>query len=367
MTIRDDVEKHERERGVMKRGRRTVWLALATLGAAFALTAVAACGGDDGGGGGGGGDAGGGGGQESVNVAVFLASAANTYGQAQLEGAQKAAQELGAEVTSFDAAFDTNKQIAQIQDATASGNFQAFAVSANDGNAVVPELENAAAQDIKVTCMLAPCGPDLTSLEPQTDGVIAHTGTSFPNNGRAIAELVVQACEGKDPCEVAYIPGLLRTAPYEKARLDGFRSVIDENAHIEIVAIQEGQYLADPALRVTQNILQANPGLDVIASSGDQMIVGAEEAVNDAGKQGEVVLVGNGASEIGVQAVKEGRWFGTAVYLPFSEGYEAAKIAIQAARGEEGLPTSVNTDELAEPATVINKENADQFEPEWAG
>jgi ribose transport system substrate-binding protein len=352
----------------MNKARRTVWVVVAILGAAFALAAVAACGGDGGGGGGGGGDeAGGGGGQESVNIAVFLASAANTYSQAQLEGAKKAAEELGAEVTSFDGAFDTNKQIAQIQDATASGKYQAFVVSANDGNAVVPELENAAAQDIKIACMLAPCGPDLTSLEPQTDAVIAHTGTSFPNNGSAIAELVVQACENKDPCEVAYIPGLLRTAPYEGARLDGFKSVIEENPNIKIVAIQEGQYLADPALKVTQNILQANPGLDVIASSGDQMIVGAEEAVNDAGKQGEVVLVGNGASEIGVQAVKEGRWFGTAVYLPYSEGYEATKIVIQAARGEEGLPSSVNTDELADPSTVINRDNADQFEPEWAG
>ena len=356
----------------MKKGRRTVWLALAILGAAFALAAVAACGGGDEEGEGqtgGGQPAGTAGseGQEAVKVGVFLASAANTYGQAQLEGAKKAAQELGAEVTSFDGAFDTNKQISQIQDATASGEYQAFVVSANDGNAVVPELENAAAEGIKVACILAPCGPDLTSLEPQTDAVINHSGTSFPNNGKAIAELTVQACEGKDPCEVAYIPGLLRTAPYEKARLDGFESVIDENPNIKIVAIQEGQYLADPALKATQNILQANPGLDVIASSGDQMIVGAEEAVNDAGKKGKVVLVGNGASEIGVQAVKEGRWFGTAVYLPFSEGYEATKVAIRAARGEEGLPTSINTDDLAKPSTVISKDNAGQFKPEWAG
>ena len=48
------------------------------------------------------------------------------------------------------------------------------------------------------------------------------------------------------------------------------------------------------------------------------MIVGAEQAVEDAGLTGQIALVGNGGSEIAVEAVRDGRWFGTAATYPRS-------------------------------------------------
>jgi ribose transport system substrate-binding protein len=327
------------------------------LGVVAAL-AVAGCGGDDDGGGTKSKD-------EQVRLAVFLQSQANTYAQAQLNGVKDAAKRLNAKVTAFDGAFDTSKQTRQLQDAITSGRYDGLVISPNDGNALLPDIQNALAQDIQVSCMLSPCGPKLDTLEPQIEGT-AQAGTSFPANGKAIAEGVVKACEGKDPCKVAYLPGV-SDVPYEKARLDGFMDTLKPHPNIKVVARQDGQYLADPALKATQNILQGNSDLDVIASSGDQMIVGAEQALEGANLEGKVELVGNGASVLGVKAIKEGRWNSSAVYLPYTEGRVAAEYVIKKARGEENLKTSYNMDEYSSVGAVVTKANADKFKPEWQG
>lgn len=304
---------------------------------------------------------------EPVSLAFFMASAANSYAQAQLEGVNEAAEAMNATVETFDGQFDSQKQYSQLQDAIASGRFDGFVVSPNDGNALVPVIEEAIAEGIVVGCVLAPCGPSFDTLEPQIEGQIVYAGIPFKDNGADIGRIVVAACESIDPCEVAYIPGLPEL-PLETARLEGFKSIVEAEDTIELTVTSAGQYLAETALPVAQDVLQANPEIDVIASSGDQMIVGAEQAVKDAGLEGKVKLVGNGASQLGVDAILDGRWFGSAAAYPKSEGRVATEYVIRAIRGEDIEPAGFGTPDLSEGfGSLITPENADEFEPEWEG
>ncbi|MFN8593182.1 MAG: sugar ABC transporter substrate-binding protein [Thermomicrobiales bacterium] len=305
--------------------------------------------------------------QAPVSLAFFMASAANSYAQAQLEGVQEVAKKMNATVDTFDGKFDSQTQYSQLQDAVASGRYQGFIVSPNDGNAIVPVVEEAIGAGIVVGCILAPCGPSFDTLEPQVKGQLIYAGIPFKLNGADIGKLVVQACEGKDPCDVAYIPGLPQL-PLEAARLEGFRSVVDPHANIKLTVTSAGEYLAETALPVAQDVLQANPEIDVIASSGDQMIVGAEQAVQDAGLVGKVALIGNGGSEIAVKAVQEGRWFGTAATYPRSEGEVATDYVIRAIRGEKIEPVGLGSQDLSKGfGPLINQDNAADFKAEWAG
>lgn len=307
-------------------------------------------------------------GAKPVKVAVFLASAANTYWQAALEGVREVAQEAGnVEVTVFDAKFDTNIQKNQLRDALVSKRFDVWFIGPNDGTALVAEINDAIDQGTEVGCTLVPCGPDIRATEVQIDGVVAEAGIPFFENGRQLGELTVKACEGKDPCKVVWLPGL-PALPLEKARTDGLKSAIEGHPSIKIVSTQGGGYLAAPALEATQNILQANPDTNVIVSSGDQMIIGAEKGVMQAGKEGQVTLIGNGASIDGVEAIKEGRWFASAAYLPKSEAKLVAELLFKVARGEEDV-TGRWIDPLEATGTdpLITKENADEFTPEFQG
>jgi ribose transport system substrate-binding protein len=306
--------------------------------------------------------------QESgtIRVAFFAPGLANTYVPAQIRGAEAAAEKRGASITVFDAVFDASKQVTQVQDAIASGRFDAFVIAAVDGNALVPQIEEAISAGIKVACISAPCGPDLTSLKPQVAGLTVHVGHSFVTSGQLIGEQIVAACGDNDPCKVVYLPGLY-SYPADKIRTDAVHATVDQDPTIEIVAEQEGKYLAEAARAALQNVLQAHRDVDVAATTGDQMAFGMEQAIKAAGLDGKVKIIGNGASEVGVSAVRAGRWHATIVLLPFTEGRIGADSVIRAARGAVGLPTSVNVEQLSPIGPVATKAAAGSFEPEWRG
>src|SRR5262245_25121911 len=87
--------------GVMRRSR-VLALLVAALVAAISATLAATASGRS---------------HKTINVAVFLASAANTYWTAELQGAQDIAKKYGnVKLTVFDAQFTTTKQINQLRD-----------------------------------------------------------------------------------------------------------------------------------------------------------------------------------------------------------------------------------------------------------
>lgn len=348
--------------------RRWLRAGVPALVAALAL-GVAACGDDDGGDSGG---SGGGSGNEEVRLGAFILASENTYAQKNLEGVEQAAEKAGnVTVQAFDGKFDGRNQLNQIQDAVASGNFDAFVVFPNDGAQVAPGVEDAAAAGIKTVAAYAPIGSNIDTGEPQVDGVIGTVWHPNRPNGADLAELTLEACAKEHPdakpCKVAYISGGNEVA-FEKAKLEEFNKTIDDSGKdVDVVSEQEGNFLQDDSLKATENILQANKDVNVITTSGDQMTLGAEQAVDDAGLTGKVSLIGNGAATQGVEAVRAGKWFGTPVYLPIDEGAQAAQMAIDAVRGKDPENTVIDLIEESPIGPFVTEENAKDFEAQWSG
>jgi ribose transport system substrate-binding protein len=275
---------------------------------------------------------------DTIEVAVFAASSANTYWAAEVEGAKDAAKKYGnVNITVFDGQFTTQKQLNQMRDALVSKKYQAWFVGPNDGGPLTTTIKQAIKQGVKVGCALVPCGPDIRNTKVQIPGQVAFMGVGFYGNGQLLGQLVTEGCKGIDPCKVFWMPGL-PTLPLEKARTDGLNSVLKKTPSIEIVAIQPGGYLAAPALTATQNVLQANPDVNVIVSSGDQMIAGAVKAAKVAGKTG-IKMYGNGCTFEARKLIQQGIQTGCMVYLPRTEGRTVVDLLIRAVKGEklEGL------------------------------
>lgn len=305
---------------------------------------------------------------EEIRIALFHPVLGNTYTAAVSDGATEVAEQMGASVSVFgaDPAYDPVAQSNQIQDAITSGEYDAFIIYAVDGNAVVPDVEDAVEAGITVVAADVVIGPDSRSTEPCC-GIVSYVGRTGYDHGMMLGEMIVQACEGIDPCEVGYLNGA-QSLTIDQDRVAAIEEVLSEHDHIEIVANQEAFYLEDEGLEVAQNILLANPDIDVLATSGDQMMLGAEQAVIDAGLEGEVRLLGNGTSERGYEAVQEGRFWANYADIPYTMGQIAAGIAVDALRGED-VPSFVNNDEqippLPEGGPIITQENVDQFESQW--
>jgi ribose transport system substrate-binding protein len=318
---------------------------------------------DDGGGGNGGGGKGGGGGPAPEGVAFFGFAKANSFTAATFEGVEKQAEKEGTEAEFFDAEFDAQTQVQQMQDAITSQRFDVFVVQAVDGAAVVPAVRNAIREDIAVVVEFTPVGTAYDTAEPQVDGAISLVDVPV-ENGRRLGELGAGACAARDadPCRVAYLEGL-KSLPLDNARTEAVVDTLEGEPGIEVVARVEGGYTRESGRTAMQDVLQAHPDVDVVIGSS-QAVLGAEAAAGGSGGPGEsgdgadgaaggegIAYVGNGASRQAVAAVEEGRWYGIP-YLPVTtSGAKAVELGLAHARGEN-VPAATDMAALADKEGV---------------
>lgn len=292
---------------------------------------------------------------KQVRLAFFNAVGANAYTASVFSAIKAEAKKSGATVIAFDAGFDQNKQISQMQDAIVSKKFDAFIVLPVNGAVLTQPTKQAGRAGIKVVSVFNNIGPDLDSITPQVSGVVSVVGSRLSVNGSLLASLIKGACGAKNPCNVAYMPGSFKQAT-EKIRLDALKRGIKTRSSIKMSASAEGGYLADPALKAATDLLQANRNIDVFATSGDQMMTGIIQAVRNAGLLGKIKLIGNGTTIEGVKWVRQGIVYGSPVALPYTEGQVAARLAIKAARGE-AVAKSVNSSKLSPIGLIATKKS----------
>jgi ribose transport system substrate-binding protein len=300
-----------------------------------------------------------------VKLAFFAPLRGNSYIDAEIRGAKRAAKEGGAEITVMDGKGDPNVQYRQIQDQTAAKRMDAAIVFPLNGVLAAPVVEETLAAGIKVVCLFTPCGKNETSNDVQIDGLTLQIGSSPIREGEYLGEATVEACADKDPCKVAFISSFSIQAT-DKVRKNAWKAIIDKHPQIKLVASGDGKSSADVARTLVLDMLQANKDMSVIVNGGDQMGQGAEFAIKDSKLTGKVLIVGQGASEIGVKAVSEGRWYSTGILIPETEGYEAAKAAIAAAKGSTESKSIISQD-LIDRDVKITKDTVDGFKAQWKG
>jgi ribose transport system substrate-binding protein len=301
----------------------------------------------------------------TINIAVFLASSANTYWEAELLGAKDiAAKNPNVKLTVFDAKFTTNTQVSQLRDALVSKKYQAWFIGPNDGGPLTPTIKQAIAQGVKVGCSLVPCGPNIRDVNVQIPGQVIFVGLGFYPNGQLLGRGVVQACQGINPCKVLWLPGL-PTLPLEVARQAGLYSVLKPHSNIKVIATAAGGYLAAPALTATENILHAHPDLNVVVSSGDQMIAGAYKAEALAGKAGKIANIGNGCTFEAKQLILAGKENACSVYLPRREGQLVVQALVDAVNGSTKTGIYVNANKYSPIGSLGTKANIAKLTPEF--
>src|SRR5581483_6108245 len=224
-------------------------------------------------------------------------------------------------------------------------------VGPNDGGPLTPTIRQAIAKGVKVGCALVPCGPNVRETKVQIPGQVIFTGVGFFQNGQLLGKLVVQGCKGIDPCKVLWLPGL-PTLPLEVARQDGLYSVIKPYKNIKVVAVAAGGYLAAP-------------DLNVVVSSGDQMIAGAAKAAQLVGKAGKIKMYGNGCTFEAKQLILKGVQTGCAVYLPRTEGRLVVQALVNAVNGAKKTGVFVNPLKYSPIGGLGTKANIAKFTPEF--
>jgi ribose transport system substrate-binding protein len=302
---------------------------------------------------------------EPWRIAYLSASSANTFLLASVGEMQRLADENNIELVEFDAQFNAELQTTQLQDAIASGQYDGIILVALNGPGLVPDVEAALASGLQVVLFNQIVGDDLSTNEPQVDGIAASVLAPPVVTGERAGRLTVQACEGLDPCRVVYLFGI-RGIPLDVALRQGFDSVAAGHANIEVVAEGEGMYLGpEGGINAIQDILQARPEFDVVVGA-DQSLQGVELVLTDEGKLDGVALIGLGGSSPAIEGVRDGRWFATVYYAPASEGRLAMEAMIAALR-DGTITGGIDPNANFFDEGLVTSANVDQFTAEWDG
>jgi ribose transport system substrate-binding protein len=303
---------------------------------------------------------------KQINVAYLSFAITNSYDAPMLAAARAVATASGVKVTVFDAGNDPQAQYKQLQNVISSGKYQGIITQPIFGAGLAPLVAKAIAKGIKVVNIDQILGANFTTDKPQVKGLSANV-TFLPSKiGTQLGQQTIAACASKslNPCKVGYIYSI-KASTLDVAIYKGFSDAIAKNSAIQIVAEGQSYFTPSIALGAVQNMLQAQPDLNVIVAS-DQGIQGAIQAVDGAKLTGQVLLVGFGASAVGVAGVKAGTWFSDVAQAPASEG-SLGMIALIKAIKTGKSSGAVNPVGQLPNGGLVTKSSAKLFTAEWPG
>ncbi|WP_027133901.1 substrate-binding domain-containing protein [Geminicoccus roseus] len=152
---------------------------------------------------------------------------------------------------------------------------------------------------------------------------IGHKGDF--QDGYDLAEFLAEQIgnEGK----VGILSGSL-TARNHAERVRGFKEAMANHPDIEVVFEQPDEDSLEKAVALTENALQANPDLDGIFGANASNPIGAARAVANAGKSGEVVIVGMDDLPETLQFIQDGVIAGVKAQRQWEIGYWAVKYLV---------------------------------------
>jgi ribose transport system substrate-binding protein len=168
-----------------------------------------------------------------------------------------------------------------------------------------------------------------SGTNPQPDNVPVFATDNIAA-ARKAADLLADAL---DPGEhkIAFIPFQAGTVTNDE-RTMGFKEGLARHPNLKLVAEQFSKSDPNTALAVTENLLTAHPDLDGIFAASEPGVVGAVNALKQAGKAGKIKLIGWDASPDEIKGVTSGAITALVVQNPFRMGFDSVTAMVHTVR-----------------------------------
>lgn len=285
---------------------------------------------------------------EKITVGVNLYYKRDEY-YADLDSTFKTyGAELGYDIVVTDADGDVPTQINQVEDFVNQG-VDAILIAVADPEALIPPIQEAVDAGIPVICY---------------DGGINGEGVAatkcifdYPENGRLAGEWICQYVDenlgGKAKVAILDFPP---SAAVGVPTVNGVIDVLSKHDGIEIVAQQDGKASRVDSMAAMENILTANPDLDIVYAFNLDMTIGAANAIEAAGS--DCIAVGGGWGQEGFEKLENGDPIIKALVSssPVTQAHDALDAVAPALAGER-LPA-----ETLSHGTLLTQENIKDFD-----
>ena len=227
---------------------------------------------------------------------------------------------------------DVAKQSNQVTDFIVS-KVSAIVLSPCESRSIVPVIQEANAAGIPVITVDIPCN------EPGVD-ILTQVATDNYGGGKEAGKAMIEAL-GEAGGKVAILH--YRQAESCRLRVKGFKEVIEAHnvsasAKIDMVMELESGAAKDLGYKAAEDALQAHGDLRGVFAINDPAALGARAALEKAGKQDQVLIVGFDGQPEGKQAIKDGKIFADPIQFPDKMGIEVVKSIVAHSKGEDVEP-----------------------------
>lgn len=307
-------------------------LAAVAVGVLAAAT-LAACGSDDGGGGSS---------SDAKNIAFIQGVAGDEFYITMQCGIEAEAKKSGAKVTTQGPAkFDPTQQ-KPIVDSVVSSKPDAILVAPTEVSAMQAPLQAAADAGIEVVLV------DTTVKDPSF--AVSQIASDNIGGGvaafKAIEEL---APDGGKVLVVSTDPGVSTV----DARAKGFEDAAKRNADFEFLGVQYSHNEPAQAAKIVTAALQKDPDIVGVFATNVFSAEGSATGIRQAGKEGEVNVVGFDAGPAQIKQLREGTVQALIAQQPDDIGAQGVQQALAALDGKSTKKT------IETGSTIITKDNVD--------
>lgn len=282
---------------------------------------------------------------DRVTIGVSILTLTHAFFQDMEDALREEAERQNFDIVITSCEFDIAKQQNQVADFVVR-QVDAIILAPCDSRAIGTSIQ--AANDAGIPVFTA----DIAALAEGVQ-VESHVATDNLAGGRLAGETMLEMLDRKGKVAIIDHPEVESVI----LRTRGFREVIDaaneDGADIEIVAQLPGGGVKDRAFRVAEDVLQAHPDLDAIFAINDDTALGTLAAIEKAGKEGEIQILGFDGVLEARRAIRDGKIYADVIQHPKEIGKGVVQ-AVAAYMAGETLEA-----EMLIPATLYRQADAE--------
>ena len=280
---------------------------------------------------------------DKVKIGVTLMDFSTEFGIGLKDYMTAKADAMGdVELTVVDAGGDAAKQLQQVE-TFISQKVDAIIMQPQEQEACSPAIDKAKAAGIPIIN----CN-SLTITEPD-----AYVGSNDSESAEIAMTYIAKQLGGKGNVLMMHgHPG--QTA--EVKRTEGAMDILAQNPDMTLLDEQTADWDRAEAMTLMENWIQAyGDQINAVFCQNDEMALGALNALVQAGKKDNVLVVGVDAIDDALQSVKDGKMDATVYQDCKGQAEGAIEAAYKLAKGE-----SVEK-EILIPFILVTTENVDEY------
>lgn len=284
--------------------------------------------------------------ENNGKIALVIKPLDNTYFGAMVEGAQSAADEAGVELTVVAAenVTDDSGQATKLNSLVTAG-YGCYIVNPTSQTNLITGLVPVTQAGAPIVNLDLPI--DLDAAKDAGVNVTTYVGTNNETAGAAGGEAMLSLVD--EGSQVALIGGLVAD-PGNIARLAGFEKAV--TGKLEITQTVAADFDKAKAKSAASTILIANPDIKGFFTPSGDMAMGIQQAVEEAGKKGQVAVVGIDGTQDQLKDIVAGGQPAAIEQFPYLMGVQSVQACVAAMAGTS-IPSNVET-----PVLIVDAKNA---------